>query len=136
MHERIGLWNDPRPGVVFCATFHSFCLKILKEYFPKQLPVDFQVPSVQQIEELSRQIWPSARAKDRRCYLDEISRSKAKNLTLSPMPWAQQYNDALLQKGWLDFDDLLYKTLHFLTAYPLICQEIRSQYPFIFVDEY
>ncbi len=136
MQQRLIRGIDNVENFVVCTTFHGFCLKILKEYFPCNLPADFMVASQQQIEDLSQKLWPAVSTKQRREYLQEISLRKAKNFSLSLLPQAEQYNSAMRQNGWLDFDDLLLMSVEFLTSQSLVAQKLRQQYPFIFVDEY
>lgn len=135
MKERLLNLKVPE-SCFFAGTFHSFCLNILREYFAANLPADFCVPSAEEIEKFVGELWPKLKAKDRRNLLDEISYRKARDFSLSLVAEAGEYQNALREKSWLDFDDLLSETVKHLSADKNILARIRALYSHIFVDEY
>ena len=60
------------------GTIHQCCFDILREFADKtNLPEDFQVAALKEIEALSKQFWPEMTAKERKMTLITISRWKA-----------------------------------------------------------
>jgi DNA helicase-2/ATP-dependent DNA helicase PcrA len=114
------------------GTFHSFCQFFLRNHGAK----DFRVPSSDEIEALSEEIWPLQKKGERRRLLEQISLWKAKDFTQSSFPELLAYDAALRAKGWLDFDDLLLETVKVLTQHKDTLGLLRHKYPYIFVDEY
>ncbi len=134
--ERLSRTLSGTMNVITSGTFHYFCLKILREYFSDRLPADFRVPLVQERADLAQEVWPQLNASLRRDLLESISLRKAKDFSLTILPEALEYDSAMRRRRWLDFDDLLLETVRFLTAQTDICERVRQQYPFVFVDEY
>ncbi len=121
---------------VTIGTFHCFCLSLLRQYFASNLPAEFTVPNIEEMDELSKELWPSLTNRQRRNLLDKISLWKARDFDQPAFVELLNYNEALRKKGWLDFDDLLLETVRLLNAHQTTRDFIRQKYPLINVDEY
>ena len=150
MRERLLVLFPEGKDVVTLGTFHSFCLEFLREYIQlTDLPKEFRVASTEEIESLSRRLWPERKARECQEVLEEISRWKSTKFTPLPNPphkgegilnnrksQVDLYNRTLREEGMLDFDDLLLETVNLLEANEELRIETQRKYSFIFVDEY
>jgi len=137
MSERLsGCLSVVNAGVMV-DTFHSFCLKFLRQFIRHaNLPVDFRVAIPEEIEVLAKELWPDKSVKERKDTVEQISRWKSTSFE-QPLPEnLRVYNELLRAKGLLDFDDLLLESLNLLTKISQVREQIRNTYRFIFVDEY
>ncbi len=122
---------------VFVGTFHRFCLTILRRYAHlTPLPAKFSVALEGDIDALTNNLWPQATASQRRRKLDEISLLKSTRMAIEPNEDFTRYHRYLRQAGMIDFDDILRETLLLLDNQEIVVQELRREYPFIYVDEY
>lgn len=135
LRARLSALNVP-PEKIFAGTFHSFCLDILKS-FPGEarLPPGWQVAARELVEQLVRKLWPERSKKERNRALEEISRWKSAPNSVKPEV-VENYDNFLRGQGVLDYDDLLCETLLLLEKNPAVTEELRKNFPFIFVDEY
>ncbi len=113
---------------LFVGTFHSFCLKLLRDYFEHTaLPKDFKVAWPQDITGFDKET------------LERISRMKSSQLAIDPNEAYKgaykAYQSYLRQKSWIDFDDILREALLLLED-ENIAGQLRRQYRYIFIDEY
>jgi len=113
-----------RQSQLFIGTFHSFCLKLLRDYFGNTaLPKDFKVARPEDITGFGK------------ATLERISYIKSSQLVISPDDDYKAYQRYLRQNSWVDFDDILREALLLLED-ENITGQLRGQYRYIFVDEY
>lgn len=137
LSERLGKRLSNLDDVVTVGTFHSFCLKILRQFiYHTPLPVDFHIGSPEEIEMLTKELWPDQSAKERKNLLAQISRWKSTSVR-GPLPeLVTGYNQFLRARAFLDFDDLLQENLNLLADNAQVRSQVQNTYRFIFVDEY
>jgi len=142
-------------GGAYISTFHSLCVRILRKYADKaDINPNFSIYDQadqsrcikQAIKdcELDTTNFPPARM------LDAISSRLKNNLidvdtfktnaddffteTLAKI--YVRYQDILVEKNALDFDDLLMKTAFLLQSCPDVCRELSNRFKFLLIDEY
>jgi len=112
------------PAGLFVGTFHSFCLKLLRDYFQQTaLPKDFKIALPQDIQGFDKGT------------LERIAHMKSSQLAIAPDDEYKAYQRYLRQNSWIDFDDILREALLLLENED-IAAFLRRQYRYIFVDEY
>ncbi len=126
--------------IPFVGTFHSLCLKILRNFsFKVGIEKDFKIYDPDDQMELMKEIIKGAKKKPLSDILKRIS--KLKNEFVSPLeapPELQEvyrnYEGAMREKNAIDFDDLIIKTVKLLKKH----EEVLNALPFryIAVDEY
>ena len=165
MSERISeLVQGPEPNEVRVATFHGFCLELLRHEGEKAgLPPDFTLCSELDVGHLAREILEECGAGTRSAgkFLKRLSAIKRervlgptgislahKRLKTGTGPFSKdKESDSLLRLfdkyecklktlGMLDLDDLEVEALSLLRNHPEISQEQSKRFPWIFVDEY
>ena len=143
------------------ATFHGFCLELLRRESDKTgLPLDFTLCSELDAEKITKDILAGSRLGTRftRKFLKLVFNIKrglvpigkgptsmlpeaeaTQNGVLDEghlMPFVEKYQQRLRELGMLDLDDLEVESLRFLRANPEISKVYGERFPWIFVDEY
>ncbi|MFH1359962.1 MAG: ATP-dependent helicase [Candidatus Omnitrophota bacterium] len=137
MKERLKQAMGQELKQIFVGTFHSFCLKLLRDHIEQtDLPREFCMASKEDIDKIGQQLWPDEKKRSRKDLLNEISSLKTKLLFTDVSEYALKFNRLLRSKNLLDFDDLLLESLRLLKDNKVVCEKIRQQYRHIFVDEY
>lgn len=163
MHERITHILDSLPetqgpysgahGRPTVATFHSLCVKILREHAPMLgLPRSFTIwdrdDQTKAVKEALKAL-DYAESYEPRSMLSRISRSKGDAQTLEEFSrnannpflsavaqvWAR-YEETLKKDHALDFDDLLLRTLLLLQGSDVVLKRLQERYQYITIDEY
>lgn len=136
MQDRLKKTNvDPEKFTA--ATFHRFCLTILREYISVVgLPAGFQIALPEIVEEIAKELWPQKTVRERKQILWEISKFKTVCFRDECPPQAESLNAALRTRGLLDFDDLLLEALRLLENHRDVREAVRAVYRNICVDEY
>jgi DNA helicase-2/ATP-dependent DNA helicase PcrA len=155
MHERVsGLVGSENGKQLVVGTFHSFCVRALREY-----PVSAGLPGGFSICDAGDQL-SAARGALRelsvvdatlepRKLLSRISLSKSRLETpeealeraggdvdeLFARAW-QKYEERLSRSRTLDFDDLLLRTLKMLRESDEVREAFRKRFRYVLVDEY
>ncbi|MBW2609125.1 MAG: UvrD-helicase domain-containing protein [Deltaproteobacteria bacterium] len=148
MRKRIhALIPERQSGKVRTATFHGFCLKVLRAEAERlNLPSDFVLCSGTDVSVLARRV-VSESGKGKRPASDllkYLQRLKMNTVTgddkpLSDhelLPLFRKYQERLRDFGMLDLDDLEVETLRLLQDHPEVCLRYSERFPKIFVDEY
>lgn len=147
LEQRIDKYMPNAPSPVLAATFHSFCLKLLKEYekFNAIIADDALKMS------LIRQALGEDNKRGRAGKTDQlISRCKQNLLApaddLNPIitdgePGSfskiyQAYQVLCKQQNVADFEDLIFMTVKLLEKEAEILSCVRKKYTYIFIDEY
>ncbi|MFH1349588.1 MAG: UvrD-helicase domain-containing protein [Pseudomonadota bacterium] len=132
---------------VFVATFHGFCLEVLKRDGKiLGLPDPFTVCSELDAMVIARQVIKESGKGER------IADRFLKNLSLMKMvpikgndkdlvpndllPVFRSYQETLRRLGMLDLDDLEVETLRLFQTHPKIGLQWAERFPEVFVDEY
>ncbi len=138
LHERLRRRLEPHEAdAVTVGTFHSFCLHLLRQYAGSTgLPENFVLATDEHIDALLAALWPEMSAGERKKRRQSISLWKARGITDFIPEDVAEYNRALRERAWLDFDDLLFEALKLLREKPEIADAVRTSYRYIFVDEY
>ena len=148
MRDRLrDLLPEPPEGNLLMATFHGFCLKVLKNDGEKlDLPSPFTICSELDASTLTRQVILESGKGERIAarLLKNLPRFKRASLIDDGNELAgsdlfhffQIYQDRLRTLGMLDMDDLEVETLRLFKEHPDVCLEYAMRFPKIFVDEY
>ena len=123
-------------------TFHAFGAMLLHEAGQHiGLPPNFAICSEQEQQALLKQCYPKWSSRDLNRSLDDIS--AAKNQLLMPdavdPPLAeiyQTYQQALQDKGMVDFDDLILKPAQLLATQPDLQAAYQQRFRWISIDEF
>ena len=137
MRERLEVLNVDVQSRVNVGTFHSVCLQILKQYIDQtDLPKDFDIAGESEIEDVLCDLWPNEKKSFRKDVLNQISNFKSTDWCKDPDQTILLYNNALRERGLLDFDDLMVEVLKLWKDCSEILKQCQKDYPFVFVDEY
>lgn len=154
MRTRVAEHLDLRYARPLIGTFHSICVKILREdihflgYDSSFSILDQQDQQVL-IKKILKELELSKQQFAPRTVLESISR--AKNDLLSPDAFMTQvdsffqeniarvydrYQRTLRENHSLDFDDLIRLTIALFTEYPDVLKKYQKRFHFVLVDEY
>jgi len=147
--ERAGF--DSLPTV---TTFHSLGVRILREHHEtlnlrRHFIIYDRADSVRAIKKAIESAGHTTKEFEPKTMLSMISRAKGDAISraqyladASSFPekvcaevW-KFYDQTMREEHALDFDDLLYKTLHLLESYPVVLETLQNRYRYIHVDEY
>lgn len=155
MRERLGkLVGKKKAGNVIASTFHSFCLRTLREYaaeigYPEGFTIADSSDQLAILKLSLRELHiPEARIK-----IPELQSriSLAKNRLDTPESFLarpgdtkhelvgrvwEKYRDVLRRSRRLDFDDLLTETLRLLKEKKAVRLELQARHRYLLVDEY
>ncbi len=164
LRERLGRsLGEKMARAVTAATFHSFCLSVLRERSAEaSLTADFRILGEEERRSMLEKIAGSAAARKVGSYIEERKRfllrpgesaprlgpgapeglsELATELGLPPFDDESDagyvaYRDGLKRAGALDFGDLVAGTVRLLSARSGILADYRDRYRAVFVDEY
>lgn len=155
MRERLGgLVGKDKANKVIASTFHSYCLRTLREYahalgFPDGFTIADSADQLSILKLALRELHIA----EARVKVPEIQSriSLAKNRLETPAQLLgkagdarheligevyAKYQDVLRRSRRLDFDDLLTETLRLLRTHEGISAELRQRHRYLLVDEY
>ncbi|MBW1702654.1 MAG: ATP-dependent helicase, partial [Deltaproteobacteria bacterium] len=148
MEQRIStLLGDLGIKEVRVATFHGFCLDILRNEKDKtDLPTDFMLCSEVDAGNIAKEILSGSGGGKRlaRGFQKALPDMKTASV-LGPReevfdhdfhPLFEKYQRRLRGLGMLDLDDLEVETLRLLLNYPEVSLTYSKRFPWVFVDEY
>ncbi|HEX4495707.1 MAG TPA: UvrD-helicase domain-containing protein [Thermoanaerobaculia bacterium] len=119
------------------ATFHGLGLTILRENEAAAgLAAGFRVATPAERVEVVRDLFELTPTKAERLLeeMGEVRCGRKEDEELVGRIVA--YEKSLIERGWVDFDDLLLKPLALLRARPDLAEAYRQRFPWISVDEY
>ncbi|GIX49216.1 MAG: hypothetical protein KatS3mg131_3427 [Candidatus Tectimicrobiota bacterium] len=126
------LLSAPEPGVAV-HTFHSLGLSLLPAYgHLLGLPPGFEVADEAQRLEVLTALGLSPRQAQRQ--LEALSRAKRSGQGEGAVPAA--YQQALAQRGLVDYDDLVGLAVELLERHPEVARHTQRRFPWLFIDEY
>jgi len=155
MKDRVnGLLHSPRSSNPMIATFHSFCVRVLRRQiraigYGNDFTIYDDADQLSVVKSCLKELDVDERVVAPRAAISRIS--YAKNHGVSPEeayrrahdPKAEKiavvfalYEKKLRQANALDFDDLLLKTVLLLDQHPPAREALNQQYHFVMVDEY
>lgn len=158
MRERVakllGENPDNRSFMPFMGTFHSICVRLLRQdgdyvHVPKNFVIFDESDRTATIKQISKQLMVDEKAFPARAMSGLIS--AAKNEMMTPAQYegmarspAQKtaaqiyplYQKALKDANALDFDDLISRTVHMLEAHKEVKDKWQKQFNYIMIDEY
>ncbi|MFT5849372.1 MAG: DNA helicase-2/ATP-dependent DNA helicase PcrA [Patiriisocius sp.] len=136
------------------TTFHSLGVRILREHHEvlglrRHFIIYDRADSVRAIKKAIESAGYTTKEFEPKTMISMISRAKGDAVSrtkyleeASSFPekvcaevW-KYYNKTMQEEHALDFDDLLFKTLHLLQAYPVVLETLQQRYQYIHVDEY
>ncbi len=142
---------DSHPTV---TTFHALGVRILREHHEvlglrRHFIIYDRADSMRAIKKAIEQAGHTTKEFEPRKILSMISRAKGDAVTrtqfldnASSFPekvcaevW-RHYDKTMQEEHALDFDDLLFKTLHLLESYPVVLETLQKRYRYIHIDEY
>jgi DNA helicase-2/ATP-dependent DNA helicase PcrA len=129
-------------GKIIIRTFHAFGAMLLRQAGEQVgLWSNFAICSEREREILLKQLYPKLSEREINQYLDDISVAKnqlqgSDSLAAPLAEIYQNYQQALVQKYLLDFDDLIFKPVQLLEAHPGLLAAYRQRFRWISVDEY
>ena len=154
MKERVNALLRTRLGNPLIATFHSFCVRVLRRYisaigYGNDFTIYDDADQLSLVKSCLKELGLDEKVLQPRAALSRISH--AKNHGVDPAGAYQQAYDAKTEKiavayemyekklrhaNALDFDDLLLKTVLLLGQHESIRETLNAQYRFLMVDEY
>ena len=154
MKDRVNALLHTRLGNPLIATFHSFCVRVLRRYisaigYGNDFTIYDDADQLSLVKSCLKELGLDEKMVQPRAALSRISH--AKNHGVDPAGAYQQafdpkteriavayemYEKKLRQANALDFDDLLLKTVLLLGQHESIRETLNSQYRFLMVDEY
>jgi DNA helicase-2/ATP-dependent DNA helicase PcrA len=154
MKERVNALLRTRLGNPLIATFHSFCVRVLRRYisaigYGNDFTIYDDADQLSLVKSCLKELGLDEKVLQPRAALSRISH--AKNHGVDPAGAYQQAYDAKTEKiavayemyekklrhaNALDFDDLLLKTVLLLGRHDSIRETLNAQYRFLMVDEY
>lgn len=152
--ELLGENADNRSFMPFMGTFHSICVRLLRqdgEYIgvPRNFVIFDESDRLSAVKQASRQLRLDDKAFPARQLGGLIS--SAKNDMIGPSEYSSLantpnqeaaakvyplYEKALKDAGGLDFDDLILKTVEMLSGNPAVRKKWQTQFKYVMIDEY
>jgi DNA helicase-2/ATP-dependent DNA helicase PcrA len=154
MKERVAELVGPRSKNMWVATFHSACVRILRNEiehlgYSRQFTIYDSADSLRLITMVMRDLNLDSKRYVPRAFQGAISR--AKNELLGPADYRNStqnymeeviaevyalYQKRLVQANAVDFDDIIMKTVELLQRFPQVRERYRMRFKHILVDEY
>ena len=154
MRERVQSLVGPRAKSMWVSTFHSACVRILRqEAVAAGYKQNFTIYDQSDSQRLVTLIGKDLNLDPKRYNPRQIHAliSNAKNELIGPADYANQtknhfeeivaetyaiYQKRLIDGNVLDFDDLIMKTVQLLQRHPEVKARYRSRFRHVLVDEY
>ncbi len=150
----LGEQADNRSFMPYMGTFHSICVRILRQDgehigIPRSFVIFDESDRQAAIKQASKQLYIDEKSFPARMLSSLIS--SAKNELMSPAEYANSanspaqqaaaqvypaYQKTLKEAGALDFDDLISRTVKLLKQHNAIRQKWRQQFRYVMIDEY
>ena len=147
LEERIQQYPSSGSGKVTAATFHAFCLMLLKAYGDEGIRIAGDIErrwllrsavgeGVKKTEVARMETWISL------CKQQMIAADGSLEKITGPDDAGRfkevyaGYEARCREYHLMDFEDLIFKTVQLLETSPDILQAVREKYPYVFIDEY
>ena len=140
MKARLATFSDGAwyPGDIWCGTFHSVCLRILRSNAERAgLRRDFLIYGEDDQKSVIKSLI-SAATKTPAEYVDDFSSIKDKGLVAlqNKDKLFNAYNAELARLNAVDFGDIILKVLELFDKNPDILARYQNQFKYILVDEF
>lgn len=140
MKARLATFSDGAwyPGDIWCGTFHSICLRILRSNAERAgLRRDFLIYGEDDQKTVIKSLL-STSTKTPGDYVDEFSSIKDKGLVAlqNKDKLFNAYNAELARLNAVDFGDIILKVLELFDKNPDILARYQNQFKYILVDEF
>lgn len=155
MRERVNKLAGEGASKVWVATFHSSCVKILRNHADKLgYAPGFSIydtdDSKAAMKEVLKRLNIDSKKFPEKLFLSRISSAKDKLLKPSDISTSQGrdpienqlarvykgYQERLMAQNAMDFDDLIVQTVELFKTFPDVLVEYRNRFKYIMVDEY
>ena len=157
MRDRVGNRLGSEGQRVEVATFHSFCLGLLRQHGSHiGLRTDFElltqdadrIAVLRELERKNSVLSHSGLTTEKHSHVlgrlmrsDQLAVAQAMEVADAPSgfqrgQWVSAYVDFLIAQNILDFDALLVCCLRLLRKRPAVAELVRMTYPYVCVDEY
>jgi DNA helicase-2/ATP-dependent DNA helicase PcrA len=154
MRERVEALVGPRTKAMWVSTFHSACVRILRQQYKKLgMSSSFSIYDSADQQRLMAMVCRDLDLDPKkfppRAFNAQVSNLKnelidhedftAKAVNESERILARaytMYQERLRQANALDFDDLIMTTVHLLQAFPDVAEHYRRRFRHVMVDEY
>ncbi|MBP3340114.1 MAG: UvrD-helicase domain-containing protein, partial [Alphaproteobacteria bacterium] len=126
-------------GDVWCGTFHSICLRILRANAERAgLRRDFIIYGEDDQKNVIKSILTTSTTKTPAAYVEEFSAVKDKGLIAlkNTDRLFNAYNAELLRLNAVDFGDIILRVLELFDKNPDILARYQNQFKYILVDEF
>jgi DNA helicase-2/ATP-dependent DNA helicase PcrA len=154
MKERVEALVGARARVMWVATFHSACVRILRREhkrlgFTSSFSIYDAADSKRLMALVCRELDLDAKRFPPKSFLAKVS--NLKNELIDPESFAARaeneaertlaqaysmYQQRLREANALDFDDIIMTTVHLLQAFPDVAEHYRRRFRHVLVDEY
>jgi DNA helicase-2/ATP-dependent DNA helicase PcrA len=154
MKERLAQLAGEQAKQITVGTFHSFCLRLLKEHghvvgLPRRFTICDASDQVSTVKSAMRELRVHEAAMNPSAVLARISLAKNRMQTpesflaeasggrdqLVGSVW-ERYREQLARQRTLDFDDLLLEAVRLLRDHESVRDHYRRRYRYVLVDEY
>lgn len=155
MRERITALVGDSAKFIWCGTFHSIFSRILRRHadllgYDKNFSIidsDDQLKlvrdSMKELDIPDSQHKPKSVLMAISCAKNKLQSIEEYEMLESKSPFGavvarvyKRYSDKLLANNAMDFDDILVNMVKLLAGHPDICEQYRSKFRYIMVDEY
>ena len=152
MRDRVVTLIGDMPTGLWLGTFHSACVRLLRENakllgYPKSFVIYDQTDQLNLIKKVMGELDISERVFNPKGVRERISWLKANVVPPREHPQMnpfeevvsrvyQKYEERCRDSGALDFDDLLMKTVELLEGFPSVLDTYSKRFRHILVDEY
>ena len=154
MKDRVAKMLDQESSTVSISTFHSFCARVLREDIPsldekynRRFTIIDEDDQVSICKELLKREKIDKEELNHKELISFISYYKCigtppslvevyDKVQIQKRDMYQLYEDYLLEHTYLDFDDLLLKTVSLFEKCPLIREKWSNRFSYILVDEF
>ncbi|NOX32764.1 MAG: UvrD-helicase domain-containing protein [Deltaproteobacteria bacterium] len=147
LEQRIDKYMPEKKGPVLAATFHSFCLKLLRDYkgFCASIADDaLRLLMIRQamVEDVKKRMVNKADHLISLCKQNLLDPDDdLKKFITSDGPDGfekiyKNYQDLLKEQNVVDFEDLIFMTVKMLNQQENILSSVREKYRYVFIDEY
>ncbi len=154
MKERVAHLVGPRSKNMWVATFHSACVRILRNEaehlgYSRQFTIYDSSDSIRLITLVMKELNLDSKRYVPRAFQGAIS--KAKNELMGPADFRNAtsnymeeliadvyeiYQRRLIAANAMDFDDLIMKSVELLQRFPEVRERYRNRFKHVLVDEY
>ncbi len=130
---------------IWCGTFHSLCLRILRRYFdlvglPKTFSIFDETSQKSALKYVFEKMGLNTKDYSADAWVEKVSLFKMGGEYKQPNGMDKkifdEYNTYLASMGALDFDDIIIKVLELFEKSTEVLEKYQKQFKYVMVDEY